>query len=180
MPGPTSVIAVRRARARDRAFLGSMVLEAANWDPQRPPLSSEAVAAEPTLRRYLAGWPRPTDLGVVAEADRVPVGAAWLRFLDATGPGYGFIADGIPEVSIGVAPPWRGRGIGGRLLDALVALARERAIEAISLSVETANPARRLYERHGFLPVGEDGEAITMRLDLGTEPPVVPDRRPDG
>jgi GNAT superfamily N-acetyltransferase len=160
------VIEIRPARADDLAFIGSMVVEAVNWDPERVALSPEAIAAEPTFDRYLSGWPRPTDLGVVAEADGMPVGASWMRFFDATEPGYGFLAEDIPELSIGVAPGWRGRGVGGRLLDAMIGLARARAIGAISLSVEAANPARRLYERRGFRPVVDDGEAITMRLDL--------------
>jgi GNAT superfamily N-acetyltransferase len=161
------VIAIRRADGRDRAFLEAMSVEAANWDPARPAMSAEAVAAVPELRRYIAGWPRPTDLGVVAEADGVPIGAAWLRSFSATAPGYGFISEGIPELAIGVVPGWRGGGVGGRLLDALVDLARASGIVAISLSVEVANPARRLYERRGFRPVAGDGGAVTMRLDLG-------------
>lgn len=161
------MIEIRQARADDRAFIESMVVEAVNWDPGRAPLSREAVAAEPTFDRYLAGWPRPSDLGMVAEADGVAVGATWLRFFDATEPGYGFIAEDIPEISIAVAPGWRGQGIGGRLLDALVDLARARRIGAISLSVEAANPARRIYERRGFSQVASDADAITMRLDLG-------------
>jgi GNAT superfamily N-acetyltransferase len=160
------VIEIRLAGADDLAFIESMVVEAVNWDSERVPLSPEAIAAEPTLHRYVSGWPRPTDLGVVAEADGLPIGASWMRYFDATEPGYGFLAEDIPELSIGVAAVWRGRGVGGRLLDAMIALARARAIGAISLSVEAANPARRLYERRGFRPVVDDGDAITMRLDL--------------
>jgi hypothetical protein len=44
--------------------------------------------------------------------------------------------------------------------------ARDRGIEAISLSVEAANPARRLYARRGISPVGGAGGSITMLLDL--------------
>jgi GNAT superfamily N-acetyltransferase len=160
------VIEIRQARADDAAFIRSMLVEALNWDPHRVALSPEAIAAEPTFGRYIAGWPRPSDLGVVAEADGVLIGASWMRVFDATEPGYGFLAEDIPELSIGVAPGWRGRGVGGRLIDAMIGLARERAIGAISLSVEAANPARRLYERRGFQTAVGHGDAITMRLDL--------------
>jgi GNAT superfamily N-acetyltransferase len=143
-----------------------MSVVAVNWDPDRAALPAEAVAADPELRRYVAGWPRSGDLGLIAEAEGAPVGAAWLRTFDAADPGYGFIEIGIPELSIGVAPGSRGRGIGGLLLDSLLTLARRRGIGAISLSVERANSARRLYERRGFLGVKDDGAAVTMRLDL--------------
>jgi ribosomal protein S18 acetylase RimI-like enzyme len=160
------LISIRRAQAHDHPFLAAMLAEAVNWDPRQVALSAETVAADPQLDRYVAGWPRSTDLGVVAEADGVPVGAAWLRMFDPRAPGYGFIAEGTPELSIGVLPAWRDRGVGGRILDALFELARADRIQAISLSVAAANPARRLYERHGFVPVAEAGDAITMRLDL--------------
>ena len=160
------VIEIRPARSDDRGFIESMAVEAVNWDPTRLALSPEAIAAEQTFGRYLDGWLRPDDLGVVAEADGAAVGAAWLRFFKASEPGYGFIAADIPEISIGVRAGWRGQGIGGLLLDRLVDLARARRIGAISLSVEPANPAKRLYERHGFRPVGSSGDAVTMRLDL--------------
>jgi ribosomal protein S18 acetylase RimI-like enzyme len=162
------VIDIRPARADDLAFIETMVVEAVNWDPTRPPYSPELIAAQPTIGRYLADWPRPTDLGVVAEAGGVAVGASWLRFFDAAEPGYGFIAEDIPELSIAVAPGWRGQGIGGRLLDALIDLARQRRIGSISLSVEATNPALRLYETRGFRAVDDDrdDEVVTMRLDL--------------
>jgi GNAT superfamily N-acetyltransferase len=161
------VIAIRLATADDRAFIDSMVVEAVNWNPAHPPLSPEAIAADPVFARYVAGWPRPSDIGVVAEVDGSPVGAAWLRFFDGTDPGYGFIADTIPELSIGVVAGWRGRGVGGLLIEDLATIARARGIASISLSVEAANPARRLYERIGFRTVVAEGDALTMRLDLG-------------
>ncbi len=55
---------------------------------------------------------------------------------------------------MGVVKEWRGRGVGGRLLTALVAAARDQHMEALSLSVEADNYSRRLYERVGFRRVG--------------------------
>lgn len=99
----------------------------------------------PELAHYVWGWPRPGDLGVVAEADQ-PIGAAWLRYFTASDPGYGFIDVTIPEVSMGVVKPWRGRGVGRRLLEALIATARDAGIPALSLSVEPGHFARTLKE----------------------------------
>ncbi len=68
---------------------------------------------------------------------------------------------------MGVVPAWRGRGVGGALLDALVDAARDAGSVALSLSVEPDNPARRLYERLGFHRVGEvGGGSLTMLLRL--------------
>jgi GNAT superfamily N-acetyltransferase len=50
-------------------------------------------------------------------------------------------------------PAWRGRGIGGTLLDAAVELARTAGCYRVQLTSNTARPdAHRFYERHGFAP----------------------------
>jgi ribosomal protein S18 acetylase RimI-like enzyme len=59
-----------------------------------------------------------------------------------------------------VAPGYRGQGLGTRLLAELLAAPAARG--PVSLSVSADNPARRLYERFGFRPVGVAGDAVTM------------------
>lgn len=55
---------------------------------------------------------------------------------------------------IAVHLDYRGKGIGGRLLEKLAAYARENGYERIRLDVIDANPgAKRLYERAGFRAV---------------------------
>ncbi len=137
-----------------------------------------AVADDPELRRYLVGWPRDGDIGVVAEAAASvdgpprPVGAAWLRLFPATEAGYGFVAADVPELSIAVLPEHRGRGVGTALLDALLGAARSEGIRRVSLSVERDNPAYRLYWRSGFRLAAAAGGAWTMVADLA---PAAPD-----
>lgn len=70
-----------------------------------------------TRECYIAGWPRDADLGVIAQADGERIGAAWLRFLPAADPGYGFVAADVPELTIGVAVRWPRGGLGGHLAD---------------------------------------------------------------
>ena len=53
---------------------------------------------------------------------------------------------------------------------ALIECARERAVPALSLSVEPDNPAARLYRRLGFVEVGGVGGAVTMVLTLSSPP----------
>ncbi len=54
-----------------------------------------------------------------------------------------------------IDPAWQGRGIGSAILSDLAAEARG-AGTALSLSVLKPNPAKALYERMGFVVVGED------------------------
>jgi ribosomal protein S18 acetylase RimI-like enzyme len=60
----------------------------------------------------------------------------------------------LPELCIGVAPRWRGVGVGGLLLDALFADLSTH-VERMCANVHVRNPAMRLYERKGFRVVGQ-------------------------
>lgn len=62
----------------------------------------------------------------------------------------------LPDGHIGrmaVLKPWRGRGVGGLILHALVQAARQRGHKEIALSAQVH--AIRFYRAHGFQPVGE-------------------------
>ncbi|MBI2760701.1 MAG: GNAT family N-acetyltransferase [Chloroflexi bacterium] len=158
---------IRSGRSGDEAFLSEMLYEAAFWSPERPrPPITEALA-DPHLSRYLDGWGRDRDAAVVAiDADDRPIGAAWYRLFDASEPGYGFVRAAIPELSVAVAASHRGLGVGGDLLTVPMDRARAAGFAALSLSVEAANPALALYERHGFVQVEGPEGALTMRADL--------------
>ncbi len=144
-----------------------MSYEAAMWRPgaPRPPL--EEVLGEPRFARYVSAWGRSGDAAVIAEDDRgAPVGAAWYRLFTASEPGFGFVDDTTPEISIAVRGDARERGVGTSLLRALADRARSDGFDALSLSVEKDNPAVRLYERAGFSVVESDVNTFTMCLNL--------------
>lgn len=160
-------IVVRRAVPDDLGFLREMLAVAAQWRPEAEPLPVDEVLADPSIGHYVSGWPRPGDVGVVAEVQGEPVGAAWCRVFAADDPGYGFVAADVPELSIGVVAGFRGRGIGRRLLADLVAELARRGVRRMSLSVEVDNPALGLYAEMGFEEVARADGAATMVLDLG-------------
>ena len=128
--------------------------------------------ADPAIGHYIVGWPRPGDHGVVAEAgaEVAPIGAAWFRFLPADDPGYGFVDEATPELSIAVRDRWRGRGIGRLLLTQLLADGAALGIARLSLSVSLDNPrAVQLYRSVGFDQVGaEAGGSMTMMAPTGS------------
>ena len=131
------------------------------WVPPGAALPPTDIVHRPALARYVSGWWQwPSDLGVAADVGGVAVGAAWLRRGALGDGGYGFVDMATPELSMAVFPGFRGRGIGTALLDRLLETAGD---VPISLSVSEANPARRLYERVGFVALGEPaGGAVTM------------------
>lgn len=147
--------------------MGDMLVAAVNWSPEWKERSRERVLSTPRTAHYIAGWPRDTDLGVIAEGNGQRVGAAWLRFLPGADPGYGFVASDVPELTVGVAASWRGRGVGRALLRAIAEQARSAGIGQISLSVERKNYAQQLYISEGYQIVdSSDADSDTMLKDL--------------
>lgn len=161
-----SVPTIRHATTEDDEFLKEMLAVAADWRPDARVRSVAEIMAEPALAHYVAGWPAEGYAGFVAEDGR-PVGAAWWRFFPQNDPGYGFVDDRTPEVSIGLVADARRQGIGTALLEALIEEAQSRALPALSLSVEPDNPAMALYQRLGFVTVGHVAGSVTMVLKLG-------------
>ena len=87
---------------------------------------------------------------LVAEASGNIAGWAALNTFNAR-PAYQYVAD----LSIYLARPWRGKGLGARLLSPLISLARDLGYHKIVLSAFPTNTAgMRLYERQGFTTVG--------------------------
>jgi ribosomal protein S18 acetylase RimI-like enzyme len=149
---------IRPATKDDLPFLRKMLYEAARWNPDWPREPMEEVLAEPMLLRYYQGWGRSGDGGVVAEIEGEPVGAAWYRLFTEEQPGYGFVDEKTPELSIAVAPLHRRKGIGEAVLRSCMVQAREEGFQALSLSVAVHNRSRMMYQRAGFEKVSESGD----------------------
>lgn len=147
--------AIRPAVAADEPLLWEMLCYAAALGAEGA-TGAAAARANAYLAPYAAGWGQPGDVGVIAEAlaGGALRGAAWARVLPGPEHRLAGVAEAVPELAIAVQPAQIGRGVGGALLGALIALAQGRH-PALALSVRAANPAQRLYARHGFRVVGE-------------------------
>ncbi len=146
---------IRQAGPQDVRFLRDMLKHAYHWrlnaDPDLP------------VARYVNNWGRPGDAGIIAW-ENGPIGAAWYRIFKEREPGFGFINERTPELTIAVVPSRRGSGLGGQLLEALLERARRDGHATISLSAEQGLTG--LYERYGFRPVEEKDGTVTMKADL--------------
>jgi GNAT superfamily N-acetyltransferase len=140
-------------------FLRDMLRHAFYW-------RSGGGVEDASLWCYVAGWGRRGDSAVIALEGGFPVGAAWFRLFARDEPGFGFVDEQTPEVSIAVVPSRRGHGIGSDLLDALIALAREQGYAGLSLSVADDSPAMHVFEKQGFEKVQQTDGSWTMRLNL--------------
>ena len=150
----------RKGSAGDVPFMRSMLAHAYAW-------RVNAFEADIPLSRYVDNWGRPGDLAVIAHETGNRVGAAWLRVFRQYEPGYGFVDENTPELSIAVVPSRRRHGLGQELMDALLAGARAAGHGAVSLSVEADSAAVGFYERNGFTHVREQDGGVVMvkRLD---------------
>ena len=150
----------RKGSAGDVPFMRSMLAHAYAW-------RVNAFEADIPLSRYVDNWGRPGDLAVIAHETGNRVGAAWLRVFRASEPGYGFVDENTPELSIAVVPSRRRHGLGQELMDALLEAARAAGHGAVSLSVEADSAAVGFYERNGFTHVREQDGGVVMlkRLD---------------
>lgn len=109
-------------------------------------------------------------LVVRAGTETVAYGGLWL------------MVDEAHITTFAVLPEWRRRGVGGRLMVALMDLALSVAARVMTLEVRLSNrPARELYARFGFRPVGvrpryysDNGEdALIMTTGVLSEPEMV-------
>ena len=131
-----------------------------NWSGER--LTYAQMDADPRLAAYYRFAPDAGDHGLVATRGDEPIGLVWVTSFTADASGYGFVSADVPELSVCVLPGYRGTGVGTTLVDAAVAEARRRSLPGLSLSVEAGNPARRLYERLGFVPVASAPQPGTL------------------
>jgi ribosomal protein S18 acetylase RimI-like enzyme len=154
---------LRDATNADIDFLAAMLLEAANWREDKQTATPQSI----TNSTYLTDWKRSSDFGFLAHVDDKPVGAAWARFMTVQDPGYGFVDERIPELSMAVVSTQRGKGVGRILLERVIKASIDRGLEALSLSVEDENErARVLYVSNGFVVTGRIGNSDTMVLRL--------------
>lgn len=144
-------IRIRALAACDVPLLRDF-LYAAIYVPEGAEAPPRDIVDLPELALYIAGFgTRPGDLGFVAECedeakDRRVVGMCWARRMRD----YGYVDDETPSLSLAVLPEARGRGIGTALLRHMLAAQASAGVRQLSLSVQRANPARRLYLREGF------------------------------
>jgi GNAT superfamily N-acetyltransferase len=146
---------IRKGSPADVPFMRSMLAHAYGW-------RVNALDADIPLTRYVDNWGRTGDVALVAHETGNRVGAAWCRVFRESEPGYGFVDEQTPELSIAVVPSRRKHGLGQELLDALLEKARGAGHAQVSLSVEKDSPAVAFYERNGFTAVGESEGGLVM------------------
>lgn len=158
---------IRAAEEQDISFLWDMLFESLYVKQGEKPFD-RSILEEPSMRKYMEGWGREGDFGLIAESlDGVPLGSATARIFPESDRGYGYVAPDVPELGMALTSESRGKGVGAALLHRLLEGLRERGAKRVSLSVDPDNEAAmKLYRRFGFKEVGWEGTSLTMVAKL--------------
>ena len=113
----------------------------------------------PELQVYVSGFgTQKDDKALVAEIGGTVVGAVWVRIMND----YGHNDDRTPSFAISVYKEYRGMGIGTAMMRKMLGILKDCGYESVSLAVQKANYAVRMYEKVGFEIVGENEEEFIM------------------
>jgi len=141
-----ATVTLRPARAGD----AEAVCEIYNQGIEDRVATLETELRTPEERREWMAARGPRHPVIVAESAGVLVGWGSLNVFNAR-PAYCHVAD----FSVYVERAWRGRGVGHRLLERLIEIAREIGYHKMVLATFPTNTGGvRLYERLGFTRVG--------------------------
>ncbi|MCU7883219.1 MAG: ribosomal protein S18-alanine N-acetyltransferase [Candidatus Thiodiazotropha sp. (ex Lucinoma annulata)] len=103
-------------------------------------------------------YPFPWTLGIFQDCLRVGY-CCWVVTLDQQVIGYGVMSVVIDEshiLNICIHPKWQGQGLGYKLTQRLLKIARQHGAETVFLEVRASNQiAFKLYEKIGFVKIGQ-------------------------
>ena len=153
---------IREIRVEEIPLLNDFLYEAI-FIPEGVPAPPRSIIENEDLQVYVRDFGRKADdRCLVAEVDGKIVGAVWTRVMDD----YGHIDDDTPSLAISVYKDYRNQGIGTELLRQMLQRLRQDGYRQVSLSVQKANYAARMYQKAGFEVLEEKEEEYLMRCEL--------------
>ena len=153
---------IREIRSEEIPLLNDFLYEAI-FIPEGVPAPPKSIIENENLQVYVQDFgKKPDDRCLVAEVDGKIVGAVWTRIMDD----YGHVADGIPSLAISLYKDYRHQGIGTRLLQEMLQLLRRDGYPKVSLSVQKANYAFKMYRKAAFEVLKETEEEYLMLCKL--------------
>lgn len=118
---------------------------------------------EPELQVYITEFGgQKGDIGLVADVKGKIVGAVWVRIMND----YGHIDNDTPSLAISLYKEYRHLGIGSAMMRDMLYIVKEKGYKHISLSVQKANYAVKMYKKFGFKVVDENDEEYIMVCHL--------------
>ena len=117
------------------------------------------IIASPELQIYVDRFgTSKDDFALVAEVEEKIVGAVWVRIMND----YGHIDEETPSLAISLYKEYRGQGIGTDMMKEMLSLLKTHGYKRVSLSVQKANYAAKIYQKIGFDIIRENKEEWIM------------------
>src|SRR5699024_3522522 len=137
---------IREMTAQEYPLLDDFLYEAI-FVPEGVDPPSKSIITAPELQVYVKGFgASKDDFALVAEVENKIIGAVWVRIMND----YGHIDDKTPSLAISLYKKYRGQGIGSSLIKEMLSLLQVHDYKCVSLSVQKANYAAKLYQKIGF------------------------------
>lgn len=149
---------IREIQKHEYPLLNDFLYEAI-FIPEGIEPPPKTIITSPELQVYVEHFGESKDdHGLVAEVDGKIVGAVWIRIMND----YGHVDDETPSLAISLYKEYRGFGIGTAMLKEILALLKSHGYQQVSLSVQKANYAAKLYLKVGFEVIRENEEEYIM------------------
>lgn len=149
---------IRKIQKQEYPLLDNFLYEAI-FVPEGIEPPPKTIITAPELQVYIEHFGESKDdLGLVVEVDCKVVGAVWVRIMND----YGHIDDKTPSLAISLYKEYRGFGIGTVMMNEILALLKAHEYKQVSLSVQKANYAAKMYLKIGFEIVRENEEEYIM------------------
>ena len=151
-------VTIRKIQKQEYPLLDHFLYEAI-FVPEGIEPPPKTIIASPELQVYVEHFGESKDdWGLVAEVGGKIVGAVWARIMND----YGHIDDETPSLAISLYKEYRGFGIGTAMVKEILTLLKSHGYRQVSLSVQKANYAAKMYLKIGFEIVRENGEEYIM------------------
>lgn len=153
---------IRALTEREYGLLDDFLYEAI-FVPDGITAPPKSIMLQPELQVYVADFGKQKDdIGLAAEVNSKVIGVVWVRIMND----YGHIDDTVPSLAIALYREYRGLGIGTALMKEMLRILKRKGYRQVSLSVQKANYAFRMYRQVGFEIVCENAEEYLMICDL--------------
>lgn len=131
--------------------------------PEGMEVPPRSVISLPELQTYIKDFGLlKDDFALVAEIEKQIVGAVWVRIIND----YGHIDSSTPSLAISLYKDYRKHGIGIAMMKEMLNLLRNLGYKSVSLSVQKANYAAKMYQKLGFKIVNENKDEWIMICHL--------------
>lgn len=153
---------IRKMQQSEYPLLENFLYEAI-FIPNGVEPPQKSIIYRPELQVYISEFGTSKhDIALVADVNGEIVGAVWVRIMND----HGHIDDKTPSLAISLYKEYRGKGVGTALMKEMLATLKEHGYEQVSLSVQKANFAAKMYQKLGFQIIEENEEEFLMLKKL--------------